>query len=107
MHLKPDGTNHPEPNANNNKPLEVQSQPWWCSTRQDSILTDALGKSRTSLSPSKHPDRGLGTKTSVSLRVDGTDDKMSSSRDMPLTILSHPGNLYAVIYNRSAVCELS
>ncbi|XWS56262.1 hypothetical protein CRYUN_Cryun09bG0070800 [Craigia yunnanensis] len=90
MHLKPDGTNHPEPNADNNKPQTVRSQPWWCSTRQDSILIDVLGERSTSLSPAKHPNRGLGTKTSEYLRVDGTDDKKFSSKEMPLTVLSHP-----------------
>ena len=95
MHQKPDGTDHPEPNADNNKPETVRSQPWWCSTKQDSILTDVLGE-RTSLSPEKHPKGGLGTKTSESLSVDGTDDKICSSKEMPLTILSHRGNPYAV-----------
>ncbi|XVE95983.1 hypothetical protein REPUB_Repub02eG0182400 [Reevesia pubescens] len=90
MHLKPVGKNHPEHNANNNKPHTVHSQPWWCSTRQDSILTDVLGGSRTSLSPAKHPTGGLGTKTRESLIVDGTDDKICSSKEIPLTILSHP-----------------
>ncbi|XVF75814.1 hypothetical protein PTKIN_Ptkin13bG0216900 [Pterospermum kingtungense] len=90
MDLKPDGTDHPDPNANNNKPQAVRSQPWWCSARQDSILTNVLGESRTSLSTSKLPNGGLGTKTSDSLRVDGTDDKICSSKEMPLNILSHP-----------------
>ncbi|XWS66370.1 hypothetical protein CRYUN_Cryun05aG0193500 [Craigia yunnanensis] len=90
MHQKPDGINHPETNANNNKAQTVRSQPWWCSTRQDSILTDDLGESRTSLSPAKYRNGGLGSKTSESLSVDGTDDKICSSKEMPLTILSHP-----------------
>ena len=97
MHQKTDGINHPETNANNNKPQTVRSQPWWCSTWQDSVLT--------SLSPAKHPNGGLGTKTSESLSVDGTDDKICSSKEMPLTILSRPGNPYAVFYSRSAICE--
>ncbi|XP_022742768.1 nuclear transcription factor Y subunit A-1-like [Durio zibethinus] len=90
MNPKPDGTNHPETNANNNKPPTVRSQPWWCSTRHDSFLTDVLGESSTSLSPAKHPNGGLDAKTSESLSVDGIDDKICSSKEMPLTILSDP-----------------
>ncbi|XVE75634.1 hypothetical protein DITRI_Ditri12bG0109000 [Diplodiscus trichospermus] len=89
MHLKPDGTNQREPNANKNKPQTVRFQPWWCSTQQDSILRDVLGVSRASLSPANHPNDGLGTKTSESQSTDGTDDKFCSNKEMPLTILSH------------------
>ncbi|XWS59149.1 hypothetical protein CRYUN_Cryun08bG0097000 [Craigia yunnanensis] len=90
MHLKPYGKNHPESNASSNKPNTVPSQPWWCGMRQDSILTDVLGEGRTSLSPPKHPNVSLGTKTSEFLNVDGVDDEICSSKEMPLTILSHP-----------------
>ncbi|XVF56114.1 hypothetical protein PTKIN_Ptkin06aG0091200 [Pterospermum kingtungense] len=90
MRLKPDGTNPLEPNANRNKPNTVSSQPWWSGTRQGSILTDVLGESRTSLSRAKHPNGGLGTKTSESLSAEGTDDKSCSSKEIPLTIPSHP-----------------
>ncbi|PPD90598.1 hypothetical protein GOBAR_DD12463 [Gossypium barbadense] len=90
MHQKPDGTNHPEPNANNNKPQMVQVQPCWCSTRQDSFLTGVLGEGRTSLSLAKHSNGGLGTKTSESPSTIRTDDKLCSSKEMPLTIFPHP-----------------
>ncbi|TYJ49535.1 hypothetical protein E1A91_A01G140200v1 [Gossypium mustelinum] len=90
MHQKPDGTNHPEPNANNNKPQTVQVQPCWCSTRQDSFLTGVLGEGRTSLSLAKHSNGGLGTKTSESPSTIRTDDKLCSSKEMPLTIFPHP-----------------
>lgn len=90
MHQKTDGTNHPEPNANNNKPQMVQVQPCWCSTRQDSFLTGVLGEGRTSLSLAKHSNGGLGTKTSESPSTIRTDDKLCSSKEMPLTIFPHP-----------------
>ncbi|MBA0607223.1 hypothetical protein Godav_019559 [Gossypium davidsonii] len=104
MHQKPDGTNHPEPNANNNKPQMVQVQPCWCSTRQDSFLTGVLGEGRTSLSLAKHSNGGLGTKTSESPSTIRTDDKLCSSKEMPLTIFPHPGNAYAVLYTGFAAC---
>ncbi|GMI84817.1 hypothetical protein HRI_002151000 [Hibiscus trionum] len=90
MHRKPDGKNQPESNANNNKPQTIRVQPWWCSTQQDSVLTDVLGESRTSLSPPKHPNGGLVTKTTESRSTVGTDDKLCSSKEKPLTMLPHP-----------------
>ncbi|KAE8702544.1 Nuclear transcription factor Y subunit A-4 [Hibiscus syriacus] len=90
MHRKPDGTNHPESNAHNNKPQTIRVQPWWCSTRQDSILSGVLGESKSSLSPSKHPNVDLGAKTPESPSTVGTDEKLCSSKGMPLTMLPHP-----------------
>ncbi|KAL4339580.1 hypothetical protein GQ457_08G011460 [Hibiscus cannabinus] len=90
MQYKPDGTNQPESNANNNKPKTIRVQPWWCSTQQDSILKDVLGESETSLSTAKHPNGGLVTKTTESLSTVGTDDKLCSSKEKPWTMLPHP-----------------
>ncbi|KAK8638860.1 hypothetical protein V6N13_137269 [Hibiscus sabdariffa] len=99
MHRKPDGTNHPESDVHNYKPETNRVQPWWCSTRQDSILMDVLGESKSSLSPAKHSNAGLGTKTTESLSMVKTDEKLCSSKEMPLTMLPHPGNAYADLYN--------
>ncbi|KAK8542160.1 hypothetical protein V6N12_014763 [Hibiscus sabdariffa] len=59
-------------------------------TRQDSILMDVLGESKSSLSPAKHSNAGLGTKTTESLSMVKTDEKLCSSKEMPLTMLPHP-----------------
>ncbi|XP_007028810.2 PREDICTED: nuclear transcription factor Y subunit A-1 [Theobroma cacao] len=90
MHQKLEGKNHPEPNANNNKPYTVRSQPWWCSTQQDASSTDVLGESRTNLAPGKHPNGGLGTQTSESQHGELTDQKICASKEMWLTVLPHP-----------------
>ncbi|GMJ11991.1 hypothetical protein HRI_004868300 [Hibiscus trionum] len=90
MHRKPDGTNHPESDAHNYKPQTNRVQPWWCSTHQDSILPDVLGESMSSISPAKQPNGGLGTKTTESSSTVKTDEKLCSSKEMPLTMLPHP-----------------
>ncbi|MBA0851953.1 hypothetical protein Goshw_029474 [Gossypium schwendimanii] len=89
MQLKPYVTNQPEPNANNNKPYTIGSQPWWSNTRQDSMVTDVLGRNITSVSLAEHPSECLGAKISESLS-DGTH-KICSTKELPFTILSHPG----------------
>ncbi|OMO71522.1 CCAAT-binding transcription factor, subunit B [Corchorus olitorius] len=89
MHLKPDGTNHPEVNVNNNASYTVRSQPWWCSSRQDAILTDALGEGKLSLSATNDPNRSSRTKTSEPPSKDGTNDEISASKEMCLTVLPH------------------
>ncbi|KAE8684876.1 Nuclear transcription factor Y subunit A-9 [Hibiscus syriacus] len=90
MYRKLDGSNHQESNAHNNKPQTIRVQPWWCGTRPDSILSGDLGGSKTSLSPSKHPNEGLGTRTPESPSTVGPDEKLCSSKEMPLTMLLHP-----------------
>lgn len=90
MQQKPYVTNQPEPNANNNKPYTIGSQPWWCNTRQDSMVTDVLGRNMTSLSLAEHPSECLGAKISESLS-DGTH-KICSTKELPFTVLSLPGN---------------
>ncbi|KAG4211609.1 hypothetical protein ERO13_A02G107105v2 [Gossypium hirsutum] len=88
MQQKPYVTNQPEPNANNNKPYTIGSQPWWCNTRQDSMVTDVLGRNMTSLSLAEHPSECLGAKISESLS-DGTH-KICSTKELPFTVLSLP-----------------
>ncbi|KAL4324535.1 hypothetical protein GQ457_11G008680 [Hibiscus cannabinus] len=90
MHRKSNGTNHPESDVHNYKQEINRVQPWWCSTRQDSILMGVLGESKSSLSPAKHPNGGLGTKTTESLSMVKTDEKLCSNKEMPLTMLPHP-----------------
>lgn len=92
-------------NANISKQNSVHSQPRWSGTHQGFILTDVLGESREILNQAKHSKGGLGTKTSESLNAEGNGDKICSTKEIPLTIVSHPGNQYAVSYNRSVICE--